>query len=390
MYLAEVLSKQEEHDFLQVHVDCNKDNKAWIRPLDHDIRFVFNKDKNKAFRYGEAIRWVLYSNNAKPIGRIAAFVNRRYKNKGDEFKVGGIGFFDCQNDHDLANLLFDKARDWLRQRGVKAMDGPINFGERNNWWGLLVEGFHSPIYGMNYNPYYYKILFENYGFKNFYNQICWSMKVANEETQLHEKFYLAHERFVNEGSYKARRIQMHEEEKFAHDFCSVYNRAWAKHEGMKVMSEHQAIGLFKSMKPVIDADLLWFTYHKDEPIAMWLNIQDINQAIKSLNGKFDMWHKLLFLKNKIGGAITRIIGVSYGIIPEYQGSGVDYYMIVEAEKVFKSKRRYKDIELQWQGDFNPKMLNISKKLDAVQSRRLVTYRYIFDQDIPFHRHPIII
>jgi hypothetical protein len=45
------------------------------------------------------------------------------------------------------------------------MDGPINFGERDKFWGLLTEGFIEPLFGMNYNFPYYKDLFENYGFK---------------------------------------------------------------------------------------------------------------------------------------------------------------------------------------------------------------------------------
>ena len=389
MYLVEVTSSKEEHDFIRAHVVCNKSNKNWIRPLDSDIKSVFDKNKNKTFRYGEVTRWVMYDMLGQPIGRIAAFVNKKYKNKGDDFRVGGIGFFDCPDEQDLANILFEKARDWLAFRGVQAMDGPINFGERNYWWGLLVEGFHSPPYGMNYNPPYYKRLFENFGFKNFYNQICWSMDVAESETQLQPRFYKAHAKFACDDDFYVRRIKKNEGKKFAHDFCHVYNKAWAKHEGMKELTEMHALGLFKAMQPVFDEDLLWFTYYKDEPIAMWLNIPDINQALKNLNGKFDLLHKLIFMKNKLTGSINRFVGMSFGIIPEFQGSGVDYFMIVEAEKVFKAKRRYKEVELQWQGDFNPKMLSISKNLDAKECRRLVTYRYIFDQKVPFHRHPII-
>jgi hypothetical protein len=51
------------------------------------------------------------------------------------------------------------------------MDGPINFGENDNFWGLLVEGFTPPSYGMNYNPPYYKAFFEDYGFETEYEQI---------------------------------------------------------------------------------------------------------------------------------------------------------------------------------------------------------------------------
>jgi hypothetical protein len=390
MFLKEVLTPWDERIFLRVHIDCNQGNKEWIRPLDHDIQEVFNKTKNKVFKYGEAVRWILVNDNNQAFGRIAAFVNKKYKNKGDEFKVGGIGFFDCINDQGLANQLFDRAKSWLSEKGMEAMDGPINFGERNKWWGLLIDGFHSPLYGMNYNPPYYQILFEEYGFKNFYNQICWSLPVAAAETQLCSKFYIAHEKFSNNKDFKASRIQKNEGKKFAHDFCIVYNKAWAKHEGLKEMNERQMLAIFRSIKSILDPDLLWFVYYKGNPIALWINIPDINQVIRKLDGKFNLWSKLLFFIYMKLGAINRFVGTTFGIVPEFQGSGVDYYMIVEAEKVIKAKRKYKEVELQWQGDFNPKMLNISKNLGAVENRRLVTYRYIFDQSQTYKRHPIIL
>ena len=109
---------------------------GYIRPLDKDIDQVFDPKKNKAFRQGEAARWILKDEEGRLLGRIAAFVNKRYKSKGDEFPVGGIGFFDCIHNQDAADQLFDVARHWLLQRGMEAMDGPINFGERDSWWGL--------------------------------------------------------------------------------------------------------------------------------------------------------------------------------------------------------------------------------------------------------------
>jgi len=388
MHLIEVKSPEEERTFLQVHVDCNKDNPQWIRPLDKDIKAVFDKSKNKSFKFGEIIRWILLDDGNKPVGKIAAFIHKKYKNKGDACKVGGVGFFDCINNLDYSQLLFSKAQTWLSERGVQAMDGPINFGERNMWWGLLVDGFHEPLYGMNYNPPYYQNLFETYGFKNFYNQICWAIPLA-KNTQLQDKFYTAHRKYADNEDFKASIIKKNQESKFTKDFCAVYNKAWAQHEGNKMINEKQALIIYRQMKQIMDEDLFWFAYYRNEPIAMWISIPDINQIIKKLNGKFDLWSKLKFLFYRWNGSITRFVGVIYGIVPEFHGSGIDYYMIVEAEKVIKSKRRYSEVELQWQGDFNPKMLNISRNLGAIQNRRLVTYRYLFDQNAPFHRHPIL-
>lgn len=205
MDLIQVTNRQQEIEFLDVHYQINKGNPGWIRPLDKDIRTVFDPLQNKAFRHGEAIRWLLQTSSGKTIGRIAAFVNQRYRNKGDDVRVGGIGFFDYIDDQQAANSLFDGARQWLQERGMEAMDGPINFGERDKWWGLLVEGFESPLYTMNYNPPYYQQLFDTYGFKNFYNQLCWKMAVASESAQLDPKFYKAHLTFADNPDVRAER-----------------------------------------------------------------------------------------------------------------------------------------------------------------------------------------
>jgi len=175
MQLIQVTDNNTASQFLQVAVQLYKSDPNWIRPLDKDINEVFDKTKNKTFRFGEVTRWILKNDDGQLIGRIAAFINKKYKNKGDEVPVGGIGFFDCINDQAAADLLFDTAREWLQQKGMEAMDGPINFGERDRWWGLVTMRFSEPLFGINYNPPYYKKLFEDYGFQLFFNQICFAI-----------------------------------------------------------------------------------------------------------------------------------------------------------------------------------------------------------------------
>ena len=177
MQLTEVKDSRLEIDFLKVNVIINKNDPNYIQPLDKDVNDVFDKKKNKAFRHGEATRWILKDDSGRLAGRIAAYANRKYKNKGDEVPVGGIGFFDCINNQEAADMLFDVARHWLQQKGFGAMDGPINFGERDRWWGLVTYGFQEPLYCMNYNPPYYVTLFEQYGFKTYFEQLCFFMKM---------------------------------------------------------------------------------------------------------------------------------------------------------------------------------------------------------------------
>ncbi|RLD19925.1 MAG: hypothetical protein DRI69_07315 [Bacteroidetes bacterium] len=390
MIVREVNTPDLEKLFLQVHVDCNRDDPRFIRPLDQDILAVFDPGKNKTFRFGEVKRWILFDEAEAAVGRIAAFTNRKYKNKGDTVRVGGIGFFDCRNDTRYADRLFQTAQDWLAEQGMEAMDGPINFGERDMWWGLLVEGFDSAVYGMNYNPPYYQKLFEDFGFRVFYNQICWALPMANEKAQLQKKFYDQHDKFAADPDFQARHIKKQEEAKFAHDFCAVYNKAWAKHGGNKNIEEKQALKIYHAMRPVMDENLVWFVYHRSVPIAMWISMPDINQVIRHLDGKLDLWGKLKFAYYRWRGEINRMVGFVFGVVPEFQGTGVDYFMIVEAERGIKVKGRYTDVELQWQGDFNPKIINISLNLGAIQKRRLVTYRYLFDENMIFQRHPTIV
>ena len=398
MQLKEVKTAQDEKDFIAVNTIINKKDPNYIRPLDKDVNDVFDTAKNKTFRQGKAIRWLLINDDNELIGRIAAFTNKKYRNKGDDVPVGGIGFFDCINDHNAADMLFDVAKHWLIQQGMQAMDGPINFGERDRWWGLLVKGFAAPLYCMNYNQPYYQSLFETYGFKKFFNQICFSLNVKEK---LQQRFYDRHRECAKDPNYSAAHIRKNQLEKFANDFTVIYNKAWAGHGGMKEMERKVVLKLFQTMKPVIDEKTCWFVYYKTEPIAMWINLPDLNQWFKYLNGKFDLFHKLKFLWLKNTKKNNKFTGLAFGVVPEFQAKGVDAYMIMEGARFVQNQElvngeyvpgkvpRYADYEMQWIGEFNPKMINIAENLGTYRSRILTTYRYLFDRTKEFKAHPIL-
>ena len=383
MQLHEIRTEADKRLFLEMPAALYKNDPNWIRPLDKDIEAVFDPAKNKFFKSGECTRWVLKDGQGKAIGRIAAFVNRKYKN---EQPTGGIGFFECINDQQAAGFMFDHCREWLQQRGMEAMDGPINFGERDKWWGLQVEGFQEPLYCMNYNPPYYQQLFEQYGFRVNFNQICFALKVKD---RLQEKFYERHAILSADPGFRAVHIRKDQLEKFARDFTYIYNKAWAGHGRDKTLEERTVLKTFRMMKPVMDEEITWFTYYKDEPVAMWINLPDLNQFFKHMNGKFGLLQKLQLLWLKYTGTCTRFVGIAFGIIPEFQGKGVDAFMIMEAAKLIQGHMKYQDYEMQWIGDFHPKMLNIAESLGTHRSRRLATYRYLFDREKPFTMHEVL-
>jgi hypothetical protein len=278
------------------------------------------------------------------------------------------------------------------------MDGPINFGERDRWWGLLVKGFTPPIYCLNYNQPYYQQLFENYGFRNYYNQICYAMPA---QTILLQKFFDRHAECEKDPGFRAAYINKKELKKFAADFTVVYNKAWAGHGGMKHLDQKVVLKMFESMKPVMDEKINWFAYYKDEPIAVWINLPDLNRWFRLLKGKFSLWHKLKFLWIKRTVPNKKFVGLVFGIVPEFQGRGVDSYIIVEGAKVIQGLHKkngqyalgellYDEYEMQWIGEFNPKMVNVVEALGTYKSRILTTYRYQFDRTKEFKPHPVLL
>ncbi len=388
MHIVEVSDKKTEEEFILTSVFINKNTSNYIRPLDKEVKDIFNPSINKIFKYGTAKRWILKNDSNQLIGRIAAFTNSRYICKGTEFLTGGIGFFESIQQQEAANLLFDTAKKWLFEQGMEAMDGPINFGDRDKYWGLMVEGFEKePVYGMPFNPIYYQELFENYGFKNYYNQYWFSMSVDDDlPTRFQERYH----KFKSKPDYSASHVESNQLDKYANDFVTVYNAAWAQHGEAKAITKEEVEKLFKTMKPIMDERVIWFAYYKEEPIAMFINIPDVNQYFKYFNGKLTLLNKLRLLWMKKTMKRKKLTGLAFGVVPKYQALGIDSFLIQSCSYFMQHKNWYDSYEMGWAGDWNPKMHNIYKSLGGTQSRRMVTYRLIFNEnDFPFERHPIM-
>jgi GNAT superfamily N-acetyltransferase len=387
MNLIEVKDKYTIREFLNLPTKLYKNVSYWIRPLDKDIEKVFDTKLNKFFRHGECIRWILQNNEGETIGRVAAFINRKTANT-TEYITGGMGFFECINDKEAAFKLFDACKTWNQSKGMEAMDGPINFGERDQWWGLLVDGFDKePNYCMPYNHPYYIQFFEEYGFKNYFEQYTYAMPV---KTKLADKYYEKAMRVARDPNYHFKNYQKNKLDQFAEDFVSIYNKAWAKHGGLKGMSKTQAVSIFKQMNPIVDTDIVVFAYYKNEPIGFFIMIPELNQIFKYLDGKFDLWAKLKFLYHqKIKKSCRKMFGVAFGIIPAYQGKGVEGAIIIEAARIIQPKDKYDIFEMNWIGDFNPKMIHLVESTGAKVVKTHITYRLIFDKEKPFFRAKVI-
>ncbi|TVQ16264.1 MAG: hypothetical protein EA361_04460 [Bacteroidetes bacterium] len=387
MQITEVKSKREKKDFLQVPRELYKDDPNWICHLDNDIEAIFDPAKNKYFDFGIAARWVLYDGEKKLIGRVAAFINRHLAYTY-EHPTGGMGFFECINSQEAANQLLDTAKEWLEQRGMEAMDGPINFGEKDRFWGLLTEGFETPPpYLLNYNPPWYKELFETYGFQNYYEQYVYGLSSYTEVPPLVHRNY---DRLTKTHGYSFINLKMNQLERFADDFMQIYNHAWKDvHKHFKPMTREQALNTFKSMKAVVDEDLVVFAYHNERPIAVFIGIPELNQLFKYVDGKLNLTGKLKFLYHKLRGKCNTIYGIVFGVIPEYRNKGVESGLILNIQKSVLKTKKYENMYIAWIGDFNPKMIRIVEILTKNKVFTLVTYRKMFKKEHVFSRHPVL-
>ena len=381
--ILEVNSKETSKEFLLFPVKLYNDDKSYIRPLDQDIEKVFNPKLNKLFRQGECIRWILVDNKNNTIGRVAAFVDNKSAAKNDQ-PTGGMGFFDCINNKEAAFLLFDQCREWLRNKGMEAMDGPINFGERDRWWGCLIEGFDQPNYCNNYNFPYYRELFEAYGFQDYFRQTTYYTPINDERMNpvIKEKA----KRLATNSDYLFKHVEKGKSDNYANDFMVIYNKAWAKFPGVKPLAIGHVKAMFKSMKPIMDEKLLWFGYYKNEPIACFIMIPEINEIIKRLNGNFNLLGKLKFMYYKWRGVCRKSFGFVFGIIPEQQRKGVEGALIMAYAKVgCRPDFGYKDLELNWIGDFNPAMMHLAEEIGCSPAKIHITFRYLFDRTKEFKR-----
>jgi GNAT superfamily N-acetyltransferase len=385
--LYEVLDSAEKKEFLNLPVALYKSDINYIRPLDIDIEKVFNPTSNKFFRTGDCIRWILKNGEDKTIGRVAAFYEKTVSGKQEQ-PTGGMGFFECINNQSAANILFDACKQWLQKRGMEAMDGPVNFGDRDRWWGLLVEGFTEPNYCVPYNFPYYRDLFEAYGFRNYFNQFTYHRYINSEG--LSDSVKEKAERVFRNSSYSFSHSSKKNIEKIADDFRIVYNKAWANHSGVKETTKAHAMALLNSLKPILDEKLIWFAYYNGEPVAFFIMIPEFNQVVKFFNGNLNLKAKLKFLYFKIRKRWNKAFGVIFGVIPEHQGKGVEAAIVMAFAKIAtRPGFPYKELEMNWIGDFNPAMMKVAEQVGGRICKTHTTYRYLFDRNREFRRAKVL-
>jgi GNAT superfamily N-acetyltransferase len=388
MKIVEVKTKQDKKAFIDFPKVLYKTDPFWVCQLDSAIESVFDPGKNHNFKHGEAIRWILKDDDYNAIGRIAAFIDN-VRSSANRQSTGGIGFFEVVEDKEAAFVLFKTALEWLRMKGMEAMDGPVNFGENDNNWGLLVEGYMQQGYGMPYNKKYYRSFFEEFGFKNYFEQYSYHREVRgpdNKIIQFPERIMKIADWISKKPGYSFHHFEFRNKEKYVKDIVEIYNSAWSVFkEDFTPLDPVFLEESLENAKLIIDEQLIWFAYFNYKPIAFFVLFPDLNQILKHFNGELNTWNLVRFMYLKATHKMTRMRAVVGGVHPDYQNGGVESAIFLQLYKVFRKKPWFKELELSWVGDYNPRMIAIYEALGAKKAKTHITYRYMINPKLKFIR-----
>jgi len=389
MQIVEVNTLKEKKEFTDFPKKLYKGDPNWVCMLDSELEAIFDPRKNHAFKLGEADRWILKDDSGKTIGRIAAFFDKQRSTVYRQL-TGGIGFFEVIENKEAAFALFDAGKKWLASHGMEAMDGPVNFGENDSNWGLLVEGFMQQGYGMPYHKKYYRDFFEAYGFRNYYEQYSFHREVHGKDGKIVEfppRIKKIAEWLTKRPGYSFQHFEFSKKAKFVKDFVEIYNSAWAVFKEDFIPLAPEIIDeTFRKAKAIIDEDIIWFAYYNDKPIAFFILLPDLNQIIKPFNGKLNFWNMIRFTWAKVTHKMTRMRGIVGGVHPAHQNNGVESAIFYKLYEALRFKPWYKELELSWVGDFNPKMQAIYEAIGAHRAKTHITYRYMIDNKLEFTRY----
>ncbi|MDX1666193.1 MAG: hypothetical protein R3350_03140 [Saprospiraceae bacterium] len=388
MDIRKVNSTTDWRSFHRVPHLIYRNVQHWICPPESDVEENFDPARNKAFQDGEAACFVLFGDQNRPVGRIAAFIDYA-ANRERGVNAGGIGFFESLPVEEHAFALFRRAEDFLAKRGVDLIDGPINFGERNRYWGLLVKGHDkAPLFQEYYHPPYYRKYFEAWGFRP-YEQILTLQADLREVLDHHIR------RFISIGERVARRVPFTVESldlkrlpRFAEHFAEVYNEAFRDKAFFKPLSPGELYEIFREMKPIVNPDLVCMAYHGTKPIGFAAMMPEINPFLKGMKGRLNWWRRIQFALRFRYAAQKDIKGVAFGIRSDYQQKGI-FAIMVRHMALQPTTFKHRNLYLTTIRGHNEVMVKTTKNLGVEIERVHVTFRKILKDDIPFEPHAFI-
>jgi hypothetical protein len=317
--IKRVVSKDDKKKFILSQWNFYKGDINFVPPIIMDREKLLDTKKNPFYKHSK-IELFIAERDGEVIGRIGAIINDNH-NITHKDKIGFFGFFECVNEQEVANALFNSAKTFLKENGMNAMRGPVN-PSMNDETGLLIEGFDSPaVILMTYNPKYYMDLIDNYGFAK--SKDLYAYHLVNEE-YVSDKMKRMQGIIRERNKVTIREVNFKNKVQFKKDvdlLKSIYNSAWQPNWGFVKMTDEEFDFLAADLKDIADPTYTIIAEIDGKPAGFALGLPDINQSlIKNKKGGIlgAIWH-LKIKPQKID--LLRIIVL--GILPEYQKTGVD-------------------------------------------------------------------
>jgi GNAT superfamily N-acetyltransferase len=312
-----VSNRRDLKKFLRFPWKVQGSDPAWVPPLLIDIQSRFNP-KYPFYEHGEVASYLACRTQDGPVvGRICAIVNRLH-NETHKDKVGFFGFFESENDPDVAVALLEEAADYLRSRGCDTIRGPMNFSI-NDEIGMLIDGFDTPPTVMsNHNPPYYNELMQACGFVKANDLLAYEMSYG----QIDERVLRIGAKLEQKNKLRIRNFNKHDFWGEVDRVFEVYNNAWEANWGFIPMSHDEIKLIAQTLRLVYDPRLVFFAENEaGKPVGFCLSLPDINVIVKKMNGRLLPLGilKMLFGLRKINR--LRVWGM--GVHRDYRGRGID-------------------------------------------------------------------
>jgi ribosomal protein S18 acetylase RimI-like enzyme len=352
--------------FLQVSYTIYRDDPHWVAPLLMDLKKVFT-DENPLFQHASMELWVA-TLEGRDVGRIAGIIERPQQN-GPPPKEASFGFFECINDSEVSNRLFQEAFNWARKEGVQSVLGPMN-PTTNDECGLLIDGFDSPpVFMMTYNPEYYVKLVEVQGFTKAKDLLAFMIDLST--IPMDRLTRIAGKVRQRNAGIAFRPILRKTLQKDLGKVKEIYNEAWQDNWGFVPMTDAEVDFLAARLKPMLMEGLVWIAETESEPVGFLLATPDFNVAFKPLNGHLLTPKLLGFIPYLLGWKLpprTRVL--TLGVKNKYRGRGLESAMLIEGLKV-GFDAGFKESEASWILEDNVMMCRM---LESIGGRVYKTYR----------------
>lgn len=290
-------------DFLNVVDYIYRDDPAFVRPLDMDLKDRLNPRKNPFFEHGEAALFCAYR-NGWPVGRCSVSIDRGHLDRHRD-ATGFFGFFDTIDDEAVARALLSRAEGWLRGKGMKRARGPVSLNI-NEELGCLVDGFDTaPYILMPHHRRYQGGLIERAGYAKAKDVYAWHYKVG----ELNNRVRRAHEEIKSLPEISVRKASLKDIDRDVELLVEFFNDTWSENWGFVPFTRSEVRKMASDFRMLLMPDITCIVNIDGEPAAMAVALPNLNELVRDMDGKLLPFNlpKLLWRLKVEGPKTARLI-----------------------------------------------------------------------------------